>query len=425
MITTFARHALAAGVSFSALMTIAAPAFAQSEIEALREQMRQMQERIDKLEGDVTETRSAVDATRKAPVVVPDKDVRLEISGRINQGLLFADNGEDDKVFLVDNDNSGSRFGFRGEKDFGKWTAGSYMEVTFEVNSTDEIKFDQDEPVGKSAGSDDFLNLRDAIWYVEHKDVGTFSMGHSDIGTDTIAEADLSGTGLVSESDVDDTAGGLRFEGLSSLVPGDEDLGEVDDFFTNMDGSREQRILFESKSFAGFGVAAALRQEDQIRPDVGVTYGAEVAGFGVEAAGGWRPEEDSDFFLGSASVIAPMGVSLTLAGGTEQLDDSDNDDPNYVFAKLGYRTDIFPVGDTRFSVDVYRGNNNGDFAAPDGDLPEATSFGGGVVQKINPLSMEVYAAVRNYDVEDLYFDGQELDDPDNLFTVLTGARVRF
>lgn len=420
---------LAAGVSAIALLGAATPAAAQSaqeELRMLRDQMQQMQQRMQELESNMETTEKEVEEVKSnaAPSVFPDKNVRLELAGRINQGILFADNGAEDRVFIVDNDNSGSRFSFTGEADYNEWTSGVYLEASFEVNTTDEISFDDQDVVGTNAGEDDFLSLRDAEWYIENPNFGRIAIGHSDTASDGASEADLSGTGLIAESDVDDTAGGLEF---SSDSAGFESIEEVDDFFVNLDGGRTQRIRYDTPSFAGFGVAVALRQDSEIRPDVGITYGGELAGWEAEAAAAWRPDEDSDTFHGSASVLAPFGINVTLAGGVESLDDDQGnvDDPNFFFGKLGYRADFFEFGDTRFSVDYFLGHNNADFAAPDGELPEATSIGGGVVQKINPLSTELYLGVRNYDVEDLYDGANQIDDPDNLITVLSGARVRF
>ncbi len=411
----------------------AAPAAAQStraELEALRAELARLTNRIVELEGRLEQQQEQVTTLeeRPEPRVEPDRgNVRLELSGRINQAVVFADNGNDSKVFIADNDNSGSRFGLRGEADFGDITTGAFLEATFEVNSTDEISFEDDGPVGTSpADGEDFLDLRHAVWYIEHPTFGEFSLGFSNTATEEVSEVDLSGTGCcIGESDVDDIAGGLEF---SSSTPGFELIPEVDDFFVNLDGSRTSRIRYDTPSLFGASLAVALRQDDQIRPDVALSYGAEFAGgFELEAAAGWRSEEDANVFHGSVSALAPFGVNLTLAGGVESLDDSDVDNPNFFYTKLGYREKFFDIGETRFSIDYFRGHNNDDFASPTGGLPLATSFGGGVVQQISPLSMEAYLGFRLYDVEDLFEEdtGLAIADPDGLFVVFTGARVRF
>lgn len=424
MRTTMYGRCLAAGVAAAALTGVAGPAAAQnaeSEIRMLREQMQQMQQRLEELEKEQKETADEVQKVSE-PAVRPDKDVRLEVSGRINQGVLYADNGEEDDFFVVDNDNSGSRFGFNGEADFGEWTTGTEIVVGVEVNSTDEIKFGEDDDAPNQFGEEDLGDIRQANWYIENPNFGFFSIGQGDEAGEDASEADLSGTGLIAASDVDDTAGGLEYP----ILPGSDD-DEIDDFFVNLDGGRTARVFYETPSFAGFAVRGSLSDRDGLEPAVGLNYGAEIGGYEVEAAAAWRTNEadDSDTFHGSAAVLAPFGINVSFGAGTQDIDDSDVDEPNFFYGKLGYRNDFFSFGDTRFSIDYFLGHNNDTFASPDGDLPEATSIGGGVVQKINPLSTELYFGVRTYDVEDIYVGGVQQDDPDNLIAVLSGARIRF
>ena len=362
-----------------------------------------------------------------AGITTERAEVRLEISGRINQGVLHADNGEEDETFLVDNDNSGSRFGLVGEADFGEWTAGAVLVIGVEINSTDEVKFDDPAPIGERLGDGDIGELRQAHWFVDHPRFGLLSFGQGDEAGESASEADVSGTTLVAQSDVDDTAGGLEFPLL-----GDDDADEVDDFFVNLDAERSVRALYETPAFAGgAAVRFSLAQSGELEPGIAIVYGAEPGDYRVEAALGWRrpgddDEPDGDVVHGSVSVLTPSGVSATLAGGAFALDDGDTDDPDFLYAKLGYATDaLAPVGATSFSVDWFRGHNNPTFANADGGLPEATSVGAGVVQEIDALSTELYLGFRNYAVAGVSVDGEPVADPGDLFAVLAGARVRF
>ncbi len=414
------------GTAVAALLA-AAPAAAQTvqqELDLLRSQVEMLMQRIDTLEGQLQTERevtrqAAVEAAREtaaetvqetvteAAAVTNDREnVRLEISGRINQALLYASNGEADDFFIVDNDNSGSRIGFRGEADIDSWTTGAYLEVGFEVNTTDEIDFDdEDGPVGTEGGVEDFLDVRHAEWYVEHPDYGEFFLGFGDTATESVSEIDLSGTGVIMESDVDDTAGGLDFENGV----------EIDSVFSNLDGERTSRILYRTPSFYGFQAAVAGRQEDGIVPDLSVTYGGEFAEWEFAGGIGYRREEDvgdgADVVHGSASVLAPFGTNLTFAAGNS-FADGDTDDAVFVYGKLGQRLDLIDLGETRFAVDVFYGE-------PDDDS-ETFSVGAGVVQVISDLSTDVYLGVRNYSLE---LDSGS--DPDDLIAVMTGARVRF
>jgi len=428
---TKTKHALALGVSAIALISIAGPAGAQSqEVRELRQQMRELQQRIDQLEGDVEQAKDAAQATSKAPSIQPEKDVRLTIAGRVATGVLYAEQADQDQFFVVDNDAAESRFEFLGEKDFGKWTAGTKIIAGAELNSSDSVTFGN----AASAPEESTVDFRNVSWFVEHPRFGELSIGKGDTSAEDSGHVDLSGTSFAGAgSDVDDIAGGLQFvnDAGQQLDPGgDED--ELDDFFDMNDGERRTRVFYATPAFAGFslnGTMATSNDGDGLQPSVGFTYAASFNNFDVEAAGSWRREEegggnDDDYYVGSASVMTPYGINLTLAGSTSDLESSSAEDKDSLFAKLGYATDAFNLGTTAVSFDYFRGHSNDDFAAPDGDLPEATSFGLSAVQNIDALETELYVTGRMYDLDDVYLGATE-QDVDDLYAVLTGARVRF
>lgn len=436
------KHALAAGVSAIALISLAGPAGAQSQdVPELRQQMRELQQRIDQLEGDVEQAKDAAQATSKAPSIQPEKDVRLTIAGRVATGVLYAEQGDQDQFFVVDNDAAESRFEFMGEKDFGDWTAGTKIFAGAELNSTDDITFGGSQ----SAPGQASVDFRNVSWYVEHPRFGELSVGKGDTSAEDSAHVDLSGTSFAGAgSDVDDIAGGLQFvddqgRGLAELDAGNpnaavnsNDDDELDDFFDMNDGERRVRVFYATPSLAGFSLNASMANSSNgstVQPSVGFTYAASFNDFDVEAAGSWRRQEegggaDDDFYVGSASVMTPFGINLTLAGSTSDLESSNAEDKNSLFAKLGYATDTFDIGTTAVSFDYFRGHSNDVFAAPDGDLPEATSFGLSAVQNIDALETELYVTGRMYDLDDVYVGATE-QDVDDLYAVLTGARVRF
>jgi hypothetical protein len=394
-------------VTTGLLVAMMAPAFGQSR-EDLKRELDKLERRVEELEGD------GGGAARIKP---SRKNVSLEIYGHVNRAYLFADNGPESESFFVDNDNSGTRLGFRAKANYAGWTAGTHMAFNFETNSTDEISFDDQEPVDTTADDDDgedFLSLRFADISLKHDTWGSFFIGHGDEAGNGATEIDISGTTLIAESDVDDTAGGLRFENGT----------KVDQYFRNLDGGRTSRVAYHTPRFFGLDFRVAGRQEGQIQPDFGVFYAAELAGWEAEAAVAYRPEtrkrpdRDADFFNGSFSVLSPFGVNLTVAGALEVSEDDDIEDQSAFYAKLGYREKLFSFGETRFSIDYFLGQTNRD-AVP-GKSTDATSVGGGVIQVIKPLSTELYANARVYSV-----NLPQAADPHDLVAIMAGVRVRF
>ncbi len=93
--------------------------------------------------------------------------------------------------------------------------------------------------------------------------------------------------------------------------------------------------------------------------------------------------------------------------------DSGGDDPLFYYGKLGYTFSAIDFGATSVAVDyaaVDDLNQEGD---------EFQSYGGFPVQNFDKIGTEFYIGARNH----------ELDRPganfDDVFTVLTGARVKF
>jgi len=450
------RASLAAGtavaVALGAGMT--APAAAQSaeeELREMRQQMQQMREKMQELQSKVEENESQVKDVRAEATgdgsVQPEYPVTLTVAGRVNQAVLYAEQENQDQAFVADNDGSGSRFEFLAETEFGQWTSGVNIVVSAEVNSTDELNFGANDDNDVTNG--DLGNFRKANWFIENERLGYFSIGQGDTMSEDTGHVDLSNTGQAGAgSDVDDMAGGLQFvaangQGLDAIASNargitvDSDDDELDDFFDALDGGRAERVIYKTPSFGGFSVGASLKNaSDELVPSVGVEYAASFQGFDLEAAAAWRESEDNqDTFHGSASVMSPIGVNLTFMGATSESDGTTAagnsvEDPNAFFVKAGYQANFVEVGSTSFSVDFYTGRSNDTFVAPGGDLPEATSFGASVLQEVEPLAAELYLTARNYNIEDVNVGttaagGGDLRDPDDMFAVISGARVRF
>ena len=93
------------------------------ELRLMRQQMAEMAQRMAELEAKLTETaKQAEETAERMPQAAPQRvvtsginGVKLSISGQVNRGVLFADNGDDSEVFHVDNDNSSTRIRFIGQ----------------------------------------------------------------------------------------------------------------------------------------------------------------------------------------------------------------------------------------------------------------------------------------------------------------------
>lgn len=331
--------------------------------------------------------------------------VTLKLSGQVNRGVLFADDGETSDTYFVDNDNSSTRLKFSGEGKIDEHTkVGTVIEVQLESNSTADVN----QIDGSTA--EDELSQRKLEVYLHSDTFGRISLGQGSTASDGASGVDLSGTGVVGNSSVADLAGGTLFR----TNDGDLTGLAVGDVFDNLDGlGRLDRVRYDSPEFAGLTLSASAAEEEQY--DVALAYANEFGGLTLEAAVAYSENSDDDELVnGSLSLLhAASGVSLTLAGGQAELEDSDLE-PQFGYIKLGYQTsELTSWGTTAVSVDYFEGEDVG----ADGDEP--SSFGLQFVQNIDKVGTELYAGVRQYEYEAA---GTDLDE---VTALLVGARIQF
>lgn len=341
-----------------------------------------------------------------------DDNAYIELYGQINKGLLtYDDGGSTDNYFPVDNANSSTRAGIRVYSlvDNG-WSVGGNIEgewtpyATTYVNQLNKGDFNWSSDL-----------LRKAEVYVDANDYGKFWFGQGSMASDGSAEIDLSGTSVVGYALISDMAGGPFFrqdDGTLSSI-------QVKDAFTDYDGlGRKLRVRYDTPSYGGFSLGTSIGT--QVVPettnvtvwDVALRYDETIDDLKVSGALAFsRPGDGNSIYDASISLLhQPTGLSLTLAAG---YSDNEQVDGRYVYAKLGYQTEIFEVGKTAFSVDAYFGKDI------EGSDTNSDSFGVQVVQNLDYWRTELYAGARTYSYD------QEIASVQDSYAVLIGARVKF
>ncbi|GFE65848.1 porin [Litoreibacter roseus] len=338
-----------------------------------------------------------------------DRGTTVRLYGQVNRGALLGDNGTDSEVFFVDNDNSSTRFGIIAEYEGPELTFGAQIELEAESNTSSASN-----GADFNEGSGDFrFNERILDLYVESARYGKLSLGQGNTASNGSAEVDLSGTSIVGYSSVADLAGSL------SLNEGSRRVGDA---FSNLDGlSREDRIRYDTPNFGGFQLGVSAGSNDEW--DVALRYAAEFGATEFQSAIAYAQpmEEDIDSRISaSASVLLGSGFNFTVATGRD--DRTDEREPEFYYVKAGYRTSIFAVGETAFSIDYYDGDDiaQQEFGTPS-DETSSESYGLFAVQNFEDVGLEVYGGIRNYEFDDPSLGTQ----PDDLTALILGARLRF
>ncbi len=386
----------------------ATPGSAQT-LDELKAQIQEMSKRLQELETKQDQLEKKTDETSvdSRTVISGKKGVKLTVSGQVNRGVLFADNGDDSDIFYVDNDNSSTRVRFIGIGELTEdITVGSQIEVQFESNSTAAIRIDQDS----SAGPNNFTERKLEL-YVDSGRFGRLWLGQGDTASNGTSEVDLSGINVIAYSGIADMAGGIAFSDDNVLGP------RINQVFSNFDGlSRDDRIRYDTPSFSGFkGSVSAIEGG---AADAAIRFAGEISGTKVVAAAAFanaNSKDANDFtqYNGSVSVLTPIGISVTAAAGTRDLDRVSGDDPIFYYGKLGYTFDVVEFGATSVGIDYAVVDD----LEQEGD--EARSYGIFAVQRYDKIGTDFYIGARNH----------ELDRPssnfDDVLALMVGAKVRF
>ena len=372
------------------------------EVEDLKALVQKLSQRVNQLE----ERQKSTEAAATKPVTSGSEKVKLSISGQVNRGLLYADDGTQSDVHHVDNDASSTRIRFIGEaKPNEELTVGAAMEVQFESNSTANVS---QTGVG---GTDNFTQRRLEI-YFDHMDYGKLWVGQGWTATEGTSEMDLSGTDLAGYSDTDILAGGTLFRTSTGALS----ATSVKSVLTNLDGlGRDDRLRYDTPKFFGFMGSVGIAQGD--KSNAALRYSNAFGGTKVVGAIAYAQTQGTTFdeqVNGSASILLANGLNFTVGAGSTEAIAAGRNDASFYYGKLGFKTNgISSAGQTAFSVDYH----NTEDLAMNGD--EAESFGLQAVQKVNDWGTEFYVGLRQYSLDR---PGVNYHD---VTGILAGARVKF
>ena len=405
-----------------------------------------------------------------------NRKVSLEISGHVNEAVMYWDDGFESNAYQVTNDNSRTRFRFKGDaKIMDGWKAGYMIELG--ARGANSKRSTQNDPRGDGAG---LLDLRHSYWFIDSKQMGRLSVGLTGGAAESVTEINLSQTKDIAKySDQEDSGMGFFLRnsagGTSALTwrrlirdSGDQP-GE---------GRRYNLVKYDTPTLAGLKATASWGDDDTW--EIGARYEGEMAEFklGAGIAYGEGSEDSAAPGLlclangaqviasGSDASCSQLGGSISVMHvasglyanfGAGQLTDdlidvstrfagTGADDKSQFYAvEAGIQQKWNDLGQTTLYVQYYknegganarRGLGAADAANPHGVdsrifETELDSIGGGIVQGIDSAAMHVYLTYRHYEADVTALSGTagagalgnvNLEDLD---VVMGGAIIRF
>ncbi len=373
-----------------------------------------------------------------------NRKVSVKLSGQVNRGILWWDDGEDSDVYFVDVENSNSRFritgsatispgrtaGFRIEAD---WFIQNNSSTVANCNNTDFVGAScralantignsvSNSPYGTGdSGEAEAGQVTDMRWtevWLKDETLGKLSLGKGDTASNGTSEVDLSGTSVAQYAGMGDVGGAFQFRTAGGGFSG-VSLGDV---YNQLDGlSRRNRIRYDTPSFGGFTFSTSYGADDFW--DGALRFKKEWNSVRCAWAGGIAHDTnaaDDDFWRYSTSgscIHTPSGLNLTLGYAEDDEAGSNNFDQNWWFVKLGISRRWNSHGKT--SISVQYAQNEDKLVSGD----ETESWGVAFVQNIDSAALELYLAYSHHEYDDDIPGTVSLDDLDFF---LAGARMKF
>ncbi len=404
-----------------------------------------------------------------------NRKVKLTVYGKVNQAVMFWDDGAEQNAYVVTNDASRSRFGFKGGAKIDEDLSANFQ-LEVGVRSANSKRDNQYDATG--SGTDIGFDIRHAWWNLKSKKFGKIQIGWGPGASQEITEINLAGTGDAGKySDVEDSGGGFflvrKGAGAPPAATGTQWRRLIGRIGSQPgEGDRRNTVLYETPEFAGFTATASWGGDDMweaglrfekefghIKVAAGVAYMSNTDRVDEQASHGCpardvlnQANSDCQGIGGSISVMdEKSGVYGNLAAG-EMWDDTVSAnaafagtgvDDTYKFwaAEVGIQQKWNHLGKTTLFGQYYQYSGGGITQSVNAADPinlsggtaqifssDVNMWGLGAMQKIDAADMKLYALFRSYEFDvELARAGAVTDSAplEDFQVLMTGAVINF
>jgi predicted porin len=403
-----------------------------------------------------------------------NRKVKLTVYGKVNQAVMFWDDGNEQNAYVVTNDASRSRFGFKGGAKINDDLSANFK-LEIGVRSANSKRDNQNDPLGETG-----FDIRHAWWNLKSKKWGTIQVGHTPTASQEITEANLAGTSDAGKySDVEDSGGGFLLVPKGGAAPTSGTNTQWRRLIARTgaapgEGDRREAVLYESPEFAGFTASAAWGGDDFW--DVGLRFAKEIGDFEIEAGIAYSENTDNNddsathgcpvrsaatsdskcqMLGGSISIMhtksgiygnfaaGEMWDDLASAGGGTSggvtLQSGLKDTYTFWAAEAGIQQKWNHLGKTTLFGQYYSYDGGAITQSVHTSLENVAGaaliassgvdmWGLGVMQKIDAADMKLYALYRNYEFDMTVTNGATVAPSvplEDFQVLMTGAAINF
>ncbi len=215
-----------------------------------------------------------------------NRQVALEVWGFVNEAAMYWNDGFEDNVYFVTNEDERSRVAFEIKADIApKWSTGGLIEIGIRANR--ENRIDQDTPFFWSPP-----DVRYNYWFLQNEDLGRLSLGRNRMATYHIVEMMTANTFFFGKQGIGawigDNGGGFFLRKQDgTLTNGTNSLrwGDIDAHAPNAspgDGDRLEAVRYDTRDVSGFVFSTGYSGEGAA--DVALRYKDDIGDF--KLAGG-------------------------------------------------------------------------------------------------------------------------------------------
>ena len=394
--------------------------------------------------------------------------IDVKLYGQVNQAIMAWDDGYERNAYLVTNDASRTRFGFRGQSELSPDLSAIFL-IEIGVRTINSKRSDQ---ISTRSG----IDLRRMWWGATSKSIGTIHVGRAVTSLEEITEANLAGTQRGGKySDVEDSGLGLRLRAMSTPALSDVAWRRLIRHTGNQpgEGDAQAGVRYISPTVAGFFASVSWGADDMW--DASIEYLGEISDFKVLGRAGYGQSKDSSeatsiecmathvatapndadcaFFGASLSIMhQPTGLYGNVAGGWFEDHNvkyaaafaglAPEAESSFFAAELGLQREWFGIGPTTLYGQIYRmdGGANARLPVPAGDAINSIGadaaiasstvnmWSAGITQDITSVDTKLYLLYRHYSADVMLAGAAQIQASaplEDLQILMGGALIKF